>query len=89
MNSSKSVGRISISRILGLFGLMLCFSGIGTIRSRRRGMRDALNLALDYRDWLVPRRSIVNSWAAIYPPLYHLSLIPRSPCIPRYPRLGR
>lgn len=35
-----------------------------------------LQLALDYRDQLVAGQAVTSPWAAVYPPLYHLSLIP-------------
>lgn len=35
-----------------------------------------LHLALDYRDFLLHRTPITTSWADVYPPAYHLSLIP-------------
>src|SRR5437879_6316354 len=35
-----------------------------------------LQLALDYRDWIVHHRPVTNTWAYVYPPFYHVSLIP-------------
>ncbi len=35
-----------------------------------------LQLALDYKQWLLHGESFESRWTAIYPPLYHLSLIP-------------
>lgn len=67
---------IKSTGILALFGLMLF------LWHRRDTLPPAwdesthLTLALDYRDWLWHGTPIANSWAAIYTPLYHLSLIP-------------
>ncbi len=35
-----------------------------------------LHLALDYRDCLLHGKPVTSPWTAVYPPLYHLSLIP-------------
>jgi len=35
-----------------------------------------MQLALDYRDWLVHGVPLTNEWAHVYPPLYHFSIMP-------------
>jgi len=35
-----------------------------------------MKLATDYREWLVHGVPLTNEWSHVYPPLYHLSLIP-------------
>ena len=35
-----------------------------------------MKLATDYREWLARGVPLTNEWSHVYPPLYHLSLIP-------------
>src|SRR2546425_1097452 len=35
-----------------------------------------MQLAIDYRDWLVHDVPLQNPWDHVYPPVYHFSIIP-------------
>lgn len=35
-----------------------------------------MQLAMDYRDWIVHGVPLTNLWAHVYPPVYHFSIIP-------------
>src|SRR5688572_11743289 len=35
-----------------------------------------MQLAIDYRDWIVQDVPLQNPWSQVYPPVYHFSIIP-------------
>src|ERR1019366_10824587 len=35
-----------------------------------------MQLAIDYRNWIVHHVPLQNEWSHLYPPLYHLSILP-------------
>src|SRR5689334_10180826 len=35
-----------------------------------------MQLAMDYRDWIMHSVPLQNPWDHVYPPIYHLSIIP-------------
>lgn len=60
-------------------GLCLTYIGWWHSRDTRPVTWDPsvhLGLAIDYRDWLLHRAPLTNSRTSMYPPFYHLSLIP-------------
>jgi len=36
-----------------------------------------MKLAMDYRAWMLHGVPLTDEWSHVYPPLYHLSIIPR------------
>jgi len=73
---SKSFPLVKMGVIFLLF--MSAIAGWHLLNDRPSSMDETkhMQLALDYRDWIVHDVPLQNPWDHVYPPLYHFSIIP-------------